>query len=288
VKPRKDPPRLLLGARSLDGLSRASNDRLIEVGTRYREPESLAVTLSKAMDAGAEAVLAAPSPTLRAALAELRRVVPIAAVLPALDAHDRSEFEPDLDTLIQRRQRVSGAGTRMRGGLAGLGRLPLISRDDWTAQLPELIELEVAAVKARELAAVVLAVEITDRALAAGQRALFDSFCRFVRGRFRVNAAFETRNLGWLLARLDEWQIVPDFVVGPVNPRGLGMKPTPEETLDRMRGSSIKVVASEVRAGGLVPLAEGARYAKEHGAYGVVPDLTDLDDVAVEMKALKG
>ena len=288
MKPRRESPRLLLGARSLDGLSRASNDRLIEVSTRYREPESLAVTISKALDAGAEAVLAAPSPTLRAALAELRRVVPLAAVLPALDAHDRSEFEPDLDALIQRRHRVAGAGTRMRGGIAGLGRLPLISHDDWTAQLPELIELEAAAVRPGELAAVVLAVEITDRALAAGQRALFESFCRFVRGRFRVNAAFETRNLGWLLARLDEWQIVPDFVVGPVNGRGLGMKPTAEETLARLRSSSIRVVATELRAGGLVPLAEAARFAREHGAHGVAPDLTDLDDVAVEIKALAG
>ena len=285
---RRPPPRLLLGARSLDGHSRASHDRLLEVSTRYREPESLAVTLSKALDAGAEAVLASPSSTLRAALSELRRVVPIAAVLPALDPHDRSDLEPDLEALVHRRRKLSGVGTRVLGGFAGLDRLPLLSGGDWSAWLPELIELEAAAVRRKELAAVVLAAEITDRALAAGHRAMFDVFCRFVRRRFRVAAAFETRNLGWLLARLDEWSVAPDFVVGPVNPRGLGMKPTAAEVLDQMQRSSVKVVATELRAGGLVPLVDAARYAREHGAHGLAPDLTDLDDVASELKALAG
>ena len=46
------------------------------------------------------------------------------------------------------------------------------------------------------------------------------------------------------------------------------------------------MIASELRAGGTVPLAEGARFAKGHGARGLVVDLVDMDDVAAELRAL--
>ena len=46
-------PKLLLGGESLIGVSRASRDRMLQVKTRYEEPESLAVTFSKALAAGA-------------------------------------------------------------------------------------------------------------------------------------------------------------------------------------------------------------------------------------------
>ena len=284
---RREPPRLLLSARSLDGLTRATHDRRLEAAMRYRESESLAVTLSKALDAGAEGVLATPSPALRAALTELKRTVPIAAVLPALNEHDRLEMDPDLEALIRRRERLAGAGARVWTSLATLGRLPLLWRSDWSTQLPVLIELEAAALRRRELWAVVLSADLTDRALAAGNRGMFEVFCRFVRRRFRAHAALETRNLGVLLARLAEWSMTPDFIVGPVNPRGLVMKPSAAEVLEQLRRSSVPVVATELRAGGNVTLAEGARYAREHGARGVAPDLVDLDDVA-ELKALVG
>ena len=55
---------------------------------RFHEPESLAVALSKALDAGAAGVLANPSRLLRAALAELGRAVPMYAVLPDVPQAD--------------------------------------------------------------------------------------------------------------------------------------------------------------------------------------------------------
>jgi hypothetical protein len=41
-----------------------------------------------------------------------------------------------------------------------------------------------------------------------------------------------------------------------------------------------------MRAGGTVPLEEGARFAVEQGAWGLLPELIDLDDVAAELKRL--
>jgi hypothetical protein len=132
----------------------------------------------------------------------------------------------------------------------------------------------------------VVAAPLTDLALAGRHRRFFERLCRFVRGRFGGSAGFETRNLGTLLDALDEWKVAPDFVIGPVNPRGLLMKPSPSEALASLRRTGVTVLAQELRAGGCVPLAEGARYALESGARGLVADLVDLDE-ASELKDLK-
>jgi hypothetical protein len=100
---------------------------------------------------------------------------------------------------------------------------------------------------------------------------------------------FETRNLGHLLARAATWDLesgTPDFVIGPVNPRGVGMTPNAERTLAEIRSSALKVIACELRAGGLVALDEGAAYARRHGAWGVCPELVEMDDVPKELRAL--
>jgi len=71
-----------------------------------------------------------------------------------------------------------------------------------------------------------------------------------------------------------------------VNPRGVGMMPNAERTLAEIRSTKFKVIACELRAGGLVPLDEGAAYARRHGAWGVCPELVEMDDVPKELKAL--
>lgn len=279
-------PRLVLGARSLAGVSRASRDRVLEMSMRTHEPEALAVTLSKAIDAGAEAVLVAPSPQLRAALAELKRVVPLLAVLPAVEWHERLELEPGLEALVARGRRRASLAARARARVAALKRLPGVMRGDWSAVLPVLLELEVSQLRRGELAGVVLAAEFADQALAAGHAKMFARYVEFVHRRFRVAAALETRNLGTMLARLADWNVAPDFVVAPINPAGLGMKPSAEEAIAAMACSEIPVIASELRASGGVPLEEGVLWARLQGAHGVAPDLVDFADVG-ELRALR-
>src|SRR6185295_8555687 len=81
ARPIPETPRLLLGTGSLLGVSRATRDRTLQVATRFAEPESLAVTISKALKAGAAGVVASPSRSLRQALAELPESVPAYALL---------------------------------------------------------------------------------------------------------------------------------------------------------------------------------------------------------------
>jgi len=283
-----EPPRLLLSAASLTNGRRVPRDRMIEVAERYREPESLAVTLSKALDAGAEGVLATPSPALDAALDELDRTIPIYAVLPDPDAQGRYDLQAGRLDPLEGTPGPAGLGARMARSWTRLTRPWPLMRRDFGVLVRMALEARVAAIPRRALRGVVIAAGITDLALAGRHRRFFEKLTRFVRGRFRARAAFETLNLGTLLACLREWEVRPDFVVGPVNPRGLMMKPGLAETLDEMAKSQVPVVASQLRATGLCTLDEGARFALEHGALGLAPDLAEMDDVGAELARIRG
>lgn len=281
-------PRLLLGGESLLGVSRAPRDRMLALIARYNDANTLAVTLSKALAAGAEGVLVSPSQPLRAALAELHQPVPIYALLPNVPEYVRDSSDLGLVGAALKRVKRASLGTLTRLGFTGMTHALAVLKSDFTGMVPLLLELEAAALGAQDLRAVVLAAPLTDLALAGRHRKFFEHYAGFVRSRFGAAAGFETHNLGHLLVRLREWGITPDLIVGPMNPRGLLMKPSPDEVLSALRASKVPVLAKELRAAGTVPLAEGARYALDHGAHGVVADLVDLEDLTAELKALKG
>lgn len=277
-------PRLLLGTTSLELPAHATRDRALEVAARFREPESLAVTLVKALDAGAEGVYGAPSATLRAALRELRRPVPLLVRLPLTPPDDDLRDDHPFD--VDGGAGLPGALTALRAGLPGLALLPAALRGDLSARVVARCEREAPLLRARVLRGVAFAATVTDLALAAGNARALERLLRWGRRRFGGLAGFETRNLGTLLARLHEWGVEPDFAIGAVNPRGFAMRPDPAHVLAALKRPGIPVLASELRAGGTVALDEGARFAFEQGAWGLVPELIELDDVAGELRRL--
>jgi len=279
-------PRLLLSLRSLSGPTLATRDRMLEIVARYREPESLAVTLAKAAAVPVDGVLTCATPMLRAALAELETEVPLFVMVPAMSEYERQELGPGLETAIAAsRARVRGmAGLRV--GWTELFHPKWAGGGDFVARMPVLVEAELAGLKRDALRGVVLDAWFTDLALAAGHAKFFESFARYVQRRCRAAAAFETRNLGTLLARLREWGVKPDFVIGPLNPSGLLMKPNPEELLAEVQRSDIPVIAGELCAGGVDELESAAAYARERGAHGVAPDVAEVDDAGAELRTL--
>ena len=279
-------PRLLLSLRSLHGPSLATRDRLLEVVARYREPESLAVTLAKAVAAKVDGVFTCSTPALRAALAELSSEVPLYVVLPSVSEYERQELGAGIEPVIDASRARARGSARMAAQLAGLWRPAMFARGDYSWRLPVLIESELAGLPRRSVRGVVLDAWFTDLALAAGNKRMFESFTRHVRKRLHLSAGLETRNLGTLLAQLREWDIAPDFVAGPVNPSGLLMKPSPEELLAELRRGFVPVVGRELCAGGVDSLDAAAEFAYSHGVHGLAPDLTEMDDVGAELRAL--
>jgi hypothetical protein len=164
--------------------------------------------------------------------------------------------------------------------------LPGALAGDLAARVAARCEREAPALGARAWRGMAVAAPLTDLALAAGHARFFERMLRFGRARFGGVAGFETNNLGQLLLKLYEWGIEPDFVLGAVNPRGFAMRPDPVALLAAVRRDGIPTLACELRACGTVTLAEGARFAREHGVRGLVVDLVELDDVAAELRAL--
>ncbi len=281
-------PRLLLGTESLLGVTRAPRDRAIDITSRYADASTLAVTISKALNSGADGILAGPTPTLRKAVAHLKQPVPIYALLPNVPEYVRDSSDVGLVGAAIKRVKRASPPTLMRLGITGLTHAFAVLRSDFAGLVPLLLELEAASLGARELRGVVLAAPLTDLALAGRHKRFFQHYCRFVRGRFRAAAGFETHNLGHLLRALREWGVKPDFVIGPVNPRGLLMKPTAADVLAELRQTEIPVLAKELRAGCSVTLADGAAFARSQGVHGLVPDLVDIEEAGAELRELRG
>lgn len=278
-RPGPDIPRLILGVTSLALPARATRDRQLEVSGRFKESESLAVALVKGVAAGAEAVLAPPTKDIREALDELSKDLPILARVPHLVPTDDLHYEPPLLYDPGDDDDPSGRGPRRTGNAMSLLPVNLAGR-----VLPR-IEREVTTFKPASMRGLVISSTVTDLALAANQPRFLERMMKFARPKHWM-VGFETRNLGHMLARLTAWGVVPDFVLGAMNPRGVGMMPDAETVLEAIQRSGVRVIANELRGGGMVALDEGAAWARRHGAWGVCAELVDMDDVPRELKVL--
>ena len=283
-RPALDVPRLMLGVTSLALPVRATRDRQLEVSGRFKESESLAVALVKGVAAGAEAVLAPPTNDIRAALDELPKELPILARVPHLLPADDLRHEPALLFDPGDDDDPSGRGGKSAGA-AVKDLLPVGVAGSLAGRVLPRIEREAALFTPASLRGIVISATATDLAVAGDQPRFFERILKLARPR-RWMVGFETRNLGHFLARLATWSVRPDFVVGAMNPRGVGMFPDSDTVVTAIERGGVKVIASELRAGGIVTLEEGAAWARRHGAWGVCPELVDMDDVPRELKLL--
>ena len=279
-----DVPRLLLGVSSLGQPVRATRDRQLEVASRFKEPESLAVALVKAVAVGADAIVVPPTNDVRVALAELNKDLPLLVRTPHTPVADDLHWEPPL-ALEVGDDSSPGAWSPARAGAAVTNLLPLSMATDLASRAWPRIEREVNTFSAKSVRGILVPAAVTDLALAANQPRFIERLLKIAHTKVGL-VGFETRNLGHLLSRLGPWGVAPDFVMGPVNPRGVGMMPDQAGVLAAIAASGVKVIACELRAGGMVALDEGAAYARQHGCWGILAELVDLDDVPKELKGL--
>lgn len=279
-------PRLLLSTESLLGVTRHPREHTMDLVKRFEDPALLAQQFVRALDAGADGILASPSPVTRAALSAAGRPIPTWALLPNVPAYVRDMSEAGLVGAALKRVKGAGLGTLARVGLTGMSHALGVVRGDFASMVPLLLELEAAALGAPRLEGVIIAAPITDVALAGRNRLFFAHLTAFIRTRFAGKAGFETHNLGHLLMRLREWGIEPDLVIGPVNPAGFMMKPSPSVVLREIAIADVPVLAKELTAGGTLELGASAAYALAHGACGAVVDLGDVGGDAASLVRL--
>jgi hypothetical protein len=276
---------MLLSFETLLGVTRHPRATAGEIQARFEDPAALAQQIAVALDAGADGVLAAPSAVTRAALSAVGRPVPTWALLPNVPAYVRDSSEAGLVGAAIKRVKGASPGTLVRLGLTGMQHALGVVGGDFASMVPLLLELESAALGAAALEGVVVAAPITDLALAGRNRRFFAHLTAFIRARFAAKAGFETHNVGHLLRALREWGIEPDVVIGPMNPSGFMMKPTPARALEEISIAELPVLAKELTAGGTLGLGASAAWALERGAHGLV---VDLADVGGEARLLSG
>jgi len=240
------------------------------------EPRAAARLVTAALADEPGGVLVRPSPRVQAILSELPPGLPVVGVLPDIPQLVRDVADEGTARAAFRRLRRRSLVAWLRLALTGLRHLPAVARHDFRGIVPVLIELERARLGAAPPHAVALAAPLTDLLLAAGHVGCLTHVVRFLRKRVRTQAGFETLNLGHLLPRLAAWGVSPDFVIGPLNPRGFRMKPSARAVLEAIHRSPTPVLASEVSAGGTVALASGVAHARAHGAAGVVLTLDEI------------
>lgn len=283
TKPAPEVPRLVLGAASLGLPVRATRDRQLEVASRFKEPESLAVALVKAVTVGAEALLVPPIHDVREALDELPKELPLLVRTPHPHVAEDLRWEPALALEIG--ENGNPAWKPAHAGTAAMNLLPLSMATDLAARVWPRMERDIATFESKSVRGVVVPAAVTDLALATGQPRFFERILKVAHTKLGL-VGLETHNLGHLLAALKGWGVAPDFVLGAMNPRGVGMMPDAARVLAEVHASELKVIACELRAGGMVSLEDGATYARHHGAWGLCPELVELDDVPKELKSL--
>ncbi|MEO5988431.1 MAG: hypothetical protein ABIU54_01340 [Candidatus Eisenbacteria bacterium] len=279
-------PRLLMSTESLLGVTRHPRQETMDLLKRFEDPAALAQQFVRALDAGADGILASPSPVTRAALTAAGRPIPTWALLPNVPAYVRDMSDSGLVGAAVKRVKGASPATLARVGFTGMQHALGVVGGDFASMVPLLLELEAAALGAARLQGVVIAAPITDVALAGRNRLFFAHLTAFIRARFGAKAGFETHNLGHLLRRLREWGVEPDLIIGPVNPAGFMMKPTPGVVLEEIAIADVPVLAKELTAGGTLELQTSADYARAHGASGAVVDLGDIGGDAASLSRL--
>lgn len=279
-------PRLLLSTETLLGVTRHPRATARDIQERFADPAALAQQFAAALEAGADGVLVAPSPLTRAALSAAGRPVPAWALLPNVPAYVRDSSEAGLVGAAVKRVKGASPGTLVRLGFTGMEHALGVVGGDFAAMLPLLLELEAAGLAGARFEGVLVAASITDLALAGRHRRFFAHLTVFMRKRWGAKAGFETHNVGHLLRCLREWGIAPDLVIGPVNPAGFMMKPTPSRALEEIAIADVPVLAKELTAGGTGDLAAAAAWARERGAHGLVVDLADVGGDARRLAGL--
>ena len=276
-------PRLVLSLSSLVQPVRATRDRQLEVASRFKESESLAVALVKAVAVGAEAILVPPTNDVREALGELNKDLPLLVRTPHTPVADDLRWESSLSLDPGDENGINW--TPAKAGAAAMNLLPLSMAADLASRVWPRVERDLSTFSAKSISGVVLPPSVTDLALATQKPRVFERLIKA--GRLKAGrVGFETYNLGHLLDAFVAWGFAPDFVMGAVNPKGVGMLPSPEHVLERIRSASVPVIATELRAGGMLTLEEGAAWARSKGVWGLCAELVDLDDVPKELRAL--
>jgi hypothetical protein len=253
--------RLIFNASIFEGNDGLSHQEAVAFLEEFDRADRVAGLLKAAAEAGAGALLCSYQDRLLAALEAIRPHAPLELYPVVLNAAQYARDLSNGGTIGAAWIRLSRAGLSTLPRLArhGVANLRGILARDFMAFLPPLLEMEMSAFTRFHPPYVFLHAQMTDLALATGNRALFQLYADFVR-RSGAQPGLQTRNLGLLAKRLREWEVNIRTVVAPFNGKGYRMHPS-RRACERLLGEDRwQIIADDATASRSMSLAEAVDY----------------------------
>jgi hypothetical protein len=181
-------------------------------------------------------------PTLREK--ERRRSWDIWALVPHVAGYVREATDYGLVGAGWRRLRRLHPLSWGRLGVQGIRNLGGVLRRDFPTLLTLLLEMEMANFRRVRPPVVILHPQITDLLLAMDHAAALEHAVLRIRRGFGAEPGLATNNLGTLLPRLQAWGWDVPYLLTPMHPCGLGMRPSREACEQSLRTFQGRIIAT--------------------------------------------
>jgi hypothetical protein len=274
-------PELILSGRPFLGSGTFANQVNLECLVRFSKPENSAGVLTAAARRGVTAITPMNDLTLLQALDLARATcgLQVYPVIPNAVGYVRDATDYGMVGAGIRHLRRLGLADLIGIGLRGVTRIRGALARDFRTILPILIDVEMAAFRAFRPPLVLLHGQVTDIAVALGNREALRIFADVVRRRFGAEPGVVTSNFGPLMRALTEWKVDIGVVVAPFNSKGFLMKPSREVCETLLRATDRYVIADRVGSDGVESLASGFDYLRRVGLHSAIVEIADAEGI---------
>jgi hypothetical protein len=282
-------PQVILGTANLTGNRLLERDSSIDFVGRFQSPMEMASVFNDAAAAGVDAVATLNQLDILAALKKTRQVFPklqVYPVIPNVIGYVREATDYGLVGAARRRLRQMALVDLLKIGIRGALKAPGVLKRDFNTLMSILFDVELASFKSLAPRVVFLHPQITDLALAFGNRPLFEMYSNVMRDRFHAQPGLATNNLGWLLPKLQQWNLTIPLVLTPFNPDGFLMKPSRSDCEVLLASTPSFVIADKVDATG-DPQPEAWDYLRRHNVRAAMVEFWDDTSLAATIRNAK-
>lgn len=154
---------------------------------------------------------------------------------------------------------MSQTGLISAGGLALKSATNFLKKDYLTMAM-SVLKLEISPFTDVDIKALLLHNVFTDLLLTLEMFDAFITYEKYVKDDLGLNFGFDTLNFSLFSDRMKEWNIKPEFVMTPVNPKGFDMNPSKTSVEESIANYDRKIIAMNVLGGGAFSLEDSKSY----------------------------
>jgi len=150
-------------------------------------------------------------------------------------------------------------GLMSAGGMALRGATSYLKKD-YLSMAMSVLKLEVSPFTEVNIKTLLLHNVFTDLLLSLEMSDAFFAYENYVKDDLGLNLGFDTLNFTLFSDRMEEWNIKPEFVMTPVNPKGFDMNPSKTIVEESIANYDGKIIAMNVLGGGAFSLEDSKSY----------------------------